>query len=207
MKLNKLIASIVIASCAGAAFADGADSSRKEDLTSGFGVLVKNNYGQCVTVLKNEGRMGCGEEAPAPPVEMKQERQVITLSADTYFDFDKSNLKPEGKEAIQKLAQDLNSRGANVQKITVVGNTDSKGTDAYNQKLSERRAAAVGNYMIENGVPASLIEAYGNGERNPVADNATAEGRAQNRRVDIAVDGVVEVPVGTPGAMQAPATN
>ena len=58
--------------------------------------------------------------------------------------------------------------------------------------------------MIENGVPASLIEAYGNGERNPVADNATAEGRAQNRRVDIAVDGVIEVPVGTPGAVPAP---
>ena len=204
MKLNKLIASIVIATCAGTAFAEGADSSRQEDLTSGYGVLVKNNYGQCVTVLKNEGRTGCGEAAPAPPVEMRQERQVITLSADTYFDFDKSNLKPEGKQAIQQLAQDLNNRGANVQKITVVGNTDSKGTDAYNQKLSERRAAAVGNYMIENGVPASLIEAYGNGERNPVADNATAEGRAQNRRVDIAVDGVIEVPVGTPGAVPAP---
>ncbi|MDO4776540.1 MAG: OmpA family protein [Cardiobacteriaceae bacterium] len=163
-----------------------------EDLTSGYGILVKNNYDQCVTVLKNEGRTGCGA---APEVEVKQERQVITLSADTYFDFDKSVLKPEGKQAIQQLAQDLNSRGANVQKITVVGNTDSKGSDAYNQKLSERRAAAVGNYMIENGVPASLIEAYGNGERNPVADNATAEGRAQNRRVDIAVDGVIEVPV------------
>lgn len=189
MKLNKLIASIAITACATSAFAD---SSRVEDLTSGFGVLVKNNFDQCVTVLKNEGRTGCGEAAPVVK-EMKQERQVITLSADTYFDFDKSVLKPEGKQAIQQLAQDLNSRGANVQKITVVGNTDSKGSDAYNQKLSERRAAAVGNYMIENGVPASLIEAYGNGERNPVADNATAEGRAQNRRVDIAVDGVIEV--------------
>ncbi|MDO5090127.1 MAG: OmpA family protein [Cardiobacteriaceae bacterium] len=192
MKLNKMIASVAIAACATSAFAD---STRVEDLTSGFGILVKNNYDQCVTVLKNEGRTGCGEAAPEPPKEMKQERQVITLSADTYFDFDKAVLKPEGKQAIQQLAQDLNSRGANVQKITVVGNTDSKGSDAYNQKLSERRAAAVGNYMIENGVPASLIEAYGNGERNPVADNATAEGRAQNRRVDIAVDGVVEVPV------------
>lgn len=190
MKLNKMIASVAIAACATSAFAD---STRVEDLTSGFGILVKNNYDQCVTVLKNEGLTGCGA---APEVkEMKQERQVITLSADTYFDFDKAVLKPEGKQAIQQLAQDLNSRGANVQKITVVGNTDSKGSDAYNQKLSERRAAAVGNYMIENGVPASLIEAYGNGERNPVADNATAEGRAQNRRVDIAVDGVVEVPV------------
>lgn len=187
MKLNKMIASVAIAACATSAFAD---STRVEDLTSGFGILVKNNYDQCVTVLKNEGLTGCG----APEVkEMKQERQVITLSADTYFDFDKAVLKPEGKQAIQQLAQDLNSRGANVQKITVVGNTDSKGSDAYNQKLSERRAAAVGNYMIENGVPASLIEAYGNGERNPVADNATAEGRAQNRRVDIAVDGVIEV--------------
>lgn len=196
MKLNKLIATIAIAACAGSAFAD---SSRVEDLTSGFGILVKNNFDQCVTVLKNEGLTGCGETAP--PTVMQAQREVITLSADTYFDFDKSDLKPEGRQAIQQLAQDLNSRGANVQKITVVGNTDSKGSDAYNQKLSERRAASVGNYMIENGVPASLIEAYGNGERNPVASNDTAEGRAQNRRVDIAVDGVIEVQA------PAPATN
>jgi len=125
---------------------------------------------------------------------------TITLAADTYFDFDKYKLKPAGKEALQQLAGDLNQRGANIQKITVVGNTDSKGSDAYNQKLSERRANTVANYLVENGVPQSLIEAYGNGERNPVATNKTAEGRAQNRRVDVTVDGLVEREVAQPAA-------
>lgn len=196
MKLKQLLAVAVLA---GASYAS---AQQLEDLTSNADtqILVKNNFGECVTVLANRNLTGCGD-APAPqPVERVQERQVVTLSADTYFDFDKAVLKPEGQAAIQQLAQQLNSRGANVQKITVVGNTDSKGSDAYNQKLSERRAAAVGNYLIENGVPASLIEAYGNGERNPVASNDTAEGRAQNRRVDITVDGVVERSVQQPTA-------
>lgn len=197
MKLKQLLAVAVLAS------ASYASAQQLENLTSNADtqILVKNNFGECVTVLANRNLTGCGD-APAQPetVQQVQERQVVSLSADTYFDFDKAVLKPEGKAAIQQLAQELNSRGANVQKITVVGNTDSKGSDAYNQKLSERRAAAVGNYLIENGVPATLIEAYGNGERNPVASNDTAEGRAQNRRVDITVDGVVERSVQQPVA-------
>lgn len=198
MKLKQLLAVAVLAS------ASYASAQQLENLTSNADtqILVKNNFGECVTVLANRNLTGCGgAPAPAPaPVEHVQDRQVVSLSADTYFDFDKAVLKPEGKAAIQQLAQQLNSRGANLQKVTVVGNTDSKGSDAYNQKLSERRAAAVGNFLIENGVPAALIEAYGNGERNPVASNDTAQGRAQNRRVDITVDGVVERSVQQPVA-------
>lgn len=200
MKLKQLLAVAVLAS------ASYASAKQLENLTSNADtqILVKNNFGECVTVLANRNLTGCGgapAPAPAPaPVEHVQDRQMVSLSADTYFDFDKAVLKPEGKAAIQQLAQQLNSRGANLQKVTVVGNTDSKGSDAYNQKLSERRAAAVGNFLIENGVPAALIEAYGNGERNPVASNDTAQGRAQNRRVDITVDGVVERSVQQPVA-------
>ena len=98
----------------------------------------------------------------------------------------------------------MNQRGANIQKITVVGHTDSKGSDAYNQKLSERRASTVANYLAENGVPSQLIEAYGQGEKNPVATNKTAEGRAQNRRVEVTVDGLVERQVQQPAAGAAP---
>lgn len=190
MKLKKLMAVAVIAAGASYAFAD----TQLEDLTSNAGgeqILVKNNFGECVTVTANRNLTGCGAAEAPKQMETVADHQVITLSADTYFDFNKYNLKPEGKAVLQQLAQQLNTRGAEIQKITVVGNTDSKGTDAYNQKLSERRAATVGNYLIENGVNPALIQAYGNGERNPVASNATAEGRAQNRRVDITVDGVV----------------
>ncbi len=190
MKLKKLIAVAALASCATSAFALTAD----EDLTSSDQTLVKNNFGECVTVNANRNLKNCGKvEKVEEKLVMGQE--LVTLSANTYFDFDKSILKSEGKSAIQELAQELNQRGANVKAITVVGNTDAKGSATYNQKLSERRAAAVGNYLIENGVPASLVEAYGNGERNPVASNATAKGRAQNRRVDIEIKGFISKPI------------
>ena len=199
MKLNKLIAVAVLASCATSAFAMTTD----EDLTSSDQTLVKNNFGECVTVKANRNLKNCGAAKMAKDVMVKEAeetmemgKELVTLSANAYFDFDKATLKTQGKASIQKLARELNQRGANIKKITVVGNTDSKGSEAYNQKLSERRAAAVGNYLIENGVPASLLEAYGNGERNPVASNATAEGRAQNRRVDISIEGFVSKPVG-----------
>ncbi|WP_233120024.1 OmpA family protein [Rappaport israeli] len=96
---------------------------------------------------------------------------------------------------MQQLASELNQRGAEVKEITIVGHTDSVGSEKYNQGLSERRARSVGDYMLENGVPASLIKAYGQGESQPVATNKTAAGRAQNRRVEITVDGQVTVPV------------
>lgn len=181
MKLKKLIAAAVIASCASSVFA-----AQPEDLTNSSGSLVKNASGECVWVKRNKGLVNCGA------VEKVMQHQQISLSADAYFDFDKAVLKPQGQQAIKDLADKLNARGADVKQITVVGNTDSIGSNAYNQKLSERRAAAVANFMIANGVPASLIKAYGDGENNPVASNATAEGRAQNRRVDITIDGLVQ---------------
>ncbi len=190
MKLKKLIAATVIATSASAAFA----LTATEDLTTDFGVVVKNNFNECVTVNANIISDECHPTA-APQTKTVMQSDVITLAADTYFDFDKSTLKPEGQQAIQQLANELNQRGANVQKITIVGHTDSIGTEKYNQGLSERRATSVGNYMLENGVPVELIEAYGQGENQPTASNKTAEGRAQNRRVEITVDGFVEVPV------------
>jgi len=76
-------------------------------------------------------------------------------------------------------------QNADVQGIKVVGNTDSVGSDAYNQKLSERRAASVVTYLEGQQVPAARLSSEGDGEAHPVADNNTAEGRAQNRRVEL----------------------
>ncbi|MDD3609634.1 MAG: OmpA family protein [Halothiobacillaceae bacterium] len=126
--------------------------------------------------------------APAPaPVPVKK---TVTLSADTYFDFDKSTLKPAGKKALDELIAELKGMKS-VDKILVVGHTDSIGTEAYNQKLSERRAATVKKYLTEGGIDGSKIEAMGKGESDPIADNKTKEGRAKNRRVDVSVDGTV----------------
>lgn len=82
-------------------------------------------------------------------------------------------------EVAQSMMRDLEQR------IEVAGYTDSQGGEKYNKDLSERRAIAVRNYLVEQGVPAQNLEAKGYGEENPIADNVTAEGRARNRRVEL----------------------
>jgi outer membrane protein OmpA-like peptidoglycan-associated protein len=102
------------------------------------------------------------------------------------FDFDKSTIKPEFEGVLDAGVEVLKENsGANVQ---IAGYTDSVGTDAYNQGLSERRANAVKDYFVAHGIDASRLTAVGYGESNPVADNSTADGRAQNRRVELNVD-------------------
>ncbi|MBU3614088.1 OmpA family protein [Polynucleobacter sp. Latsch14-2] len=111
----------------------------------------------------------------------------ITLQADTLYDFNKSDLKPEGKATLDKIAADLNKIKLEV--IIAVGNTDSVGTDAYNMALGQRRAQSVKAYLTSKGVDGSRIYTESKGKSNPVASNATAEGRAKNRRTDIEVVG------------------
>ena len=111
----------------------------------------------------------------------------ITLQADTLYDFNKSDLKPEGKATLDKIAADL--RKIKLEVIIAVGNTDSVGTDAYNMALGQRRAQSVKAYLTSKGVDGSRIYTESKGKSNPVASNATAEGRAKNRRTDIEVVG------------------
>ena len=111
----------------------------------------------------------------------------VTLQADTLFDFDKSALKPEGKAALDQVAAGI--KGVKLEVVIAVGNTDSVGTDAYNLALGQRRAESVKAYLVSKGVPADRIYTESKGKSNPVATNATAEGRSLNRRVDIEVVG------------------
>jgi len=120
--------------------------------------------------------------APAAPVSEK-----VTFAADAFFDFDKAVLKPEGKRKLDDLASKL--QGMNLEVIIAVGHTDSIGTDGYNQKLSIRRAEAVKAYMVSKGTEANRVYTEGKGEKQPVATNKSAAGRAQNRRVEIEVVG------------------
>ena len=119
---------------------------------------------------------------PAPAVASK-----VTYAADAFFDFDKSVLKPEGKAKLDDLAGKV--KGINLEVIIAVGHTDSVGTDAYNQKLSVRRSEAVKAYLVSQGIEKSRVYTEGQGEKQPVADNKTAEGRSKNRRVEIEVVG------------------
>lgn len=111
----------------------------------------------------------------------------MTYAADAFFDFDKSVLKPAGKAKLDDLVAKV--KGINLEVIIAVGHTDSIGTDAYNQKLSVRRAESVKAYLISKGIEKNRIYTEGKGEKQPVASNKTKEGRAKNRRVEIEVVG------------------
>jgi OmpA-OmpF porin, OOP family len=125
--------------------------------------------------------------APARPAPSSV-RQSVVIQADALFDFDKSVVRPDGKRAIDEALAKLN--GVDLEMVIATGHTDSIGTERYNQKLSERRAAAVKAYLVSKGIPASKITTIGKGESQPVATNKTAAGRQKNRRVDIEFKGV-----------------
>ena len=125
--------------------------------------------------------------APAPVVAPVPTSEKVSYSADAFFDFDKAVLKPAGKASLDDLSSKL--QGINLEVIIAVGHTDSIGTDAYNQKLSIRRAEAVKAYLLSKGVEANRIYTEGKGEKQPVADNKSTAGRAKNRRVEIEVVG------------------
>lgn len=110
---------------------------------------------------------------------------VITLSGSVLFATNKSDLLPGASERLNQVAEALKERPERA--ITVFGYTDSQGDASYNQTLSEKRAASVRQYLVEHGVPADHVKALGKGKGDPIADNASAEGRANNRRVEIVI--------------------
>jgi len=121
-------------------------------------------------------------EAAPQPVSEK-----VSFAAEALFDFDRALVKPEGKAALDDLMRKL--QGMDTEVMIAVGHTDSVGSDAYNQKLSLRRADAVKAYLVSKGLDQARLYTEGKGETQPIADNATAEGRARNRRVGIEVVG------------------
>ena len=111
---------------------------------------------------------------------------VITLSGSVLFATNKSELLPAAQTKLQEVARALTQQDKD-SKILIEGHTDSQGADDMNMALSQRRAESVKNYLVSQGMAADRITAVGVGKQRPIADNASPEGRANNRRVEIIV--------------------
>jgi OOP family OmpA-OmpF porin len=173
------------------------------------GAIWKNNFGQCWRTGFWTPAMAIAEcdpdltpkptvtpPPPPPPTKpvpakpkpaVKPVAEKITFAADVLFDFDKAIIKPEGKSKLDDLANKV--KGINLEVVIAIGHTDSIGSDAYNQKLSVRRAESVKAYLVSKGVEPNRIYTEGKGEKQPVASNKTKDGRQKNRRVEIEVIG------------------
>jgi outer membrane protein OmpA-like peptidoglycan-associated protein len=123
-------------------------------------------------------------QIPGVEVSRPSEGEIdVRLTSDILFDYNSSALRSESRTTLDQLGANFRQYPDN--RILVEGHTDSVGSDQYNQKLSEQRAANVADYLIDRGVPASNVTVYGYGELRPKATNDTAEGRQMNRRVEI----------------------
>ena len=202
MNINFRIGGLITSIAAGVLFASSAiayEGGQANDSYVGdsSGQNVMDSSGDCVRTSSwkvEDMTVECGAEPPAPevvvapppppPVVMYEK---TTMSTAALFDFDSDVLKEEGKVALHELGDSIKAKGAKVVDIDIIGHTDSTGPEDYNQGLSERRAQSVANYIIGEGIDASIIDVSGEGESNPIVSNDTREGRAENRRVEVNV--------------------
>jgi len=174
--------------------ANGYVQSLGGTVKSGFGLCWRTGYWSPQMATEECDPDLVPKQAPAPvpavkppPTPPKPVLEKVSLKGDTLFDFDKTVVKPEGKQVLDRLVDQ--ARDLHLEVIVAVGHTDWEGTDAYNQRLSERRANAVKAYLVSKGIAANKVYTEGKGEKLPVADNKTADGRAKNRRVEVEVVG------------------
>ena len=152
------------------------------------------NHAANLLAVEQQGRLDAEKRAATAQADLvklaavKEESRglVITLSGSVLFASDKSALLPAAQTRLNQVSDALLE--TKERKLTVEGHTDSQGSSSYNQQLSQKRAEAVRTYIISRGYPADLIVAQGIGKDRPIADNANAEGRANNRRVEIIID-------------------
>jgi len=173
---------------------------------SGTGLCWRTGYWtpamaieECDPDLVKKAEAAPAPAAPAPVAAPKPAAKKVTLSADALFDFDKAVLRDEGKAKLDKLSEDV--KGLNLEVIIATGHADRFGTDAYNQKLSEKRAQAVKAYLTDKGIEANRVFAEGKGETQPVTKPGDCKGPKSkkvidclqpDRRVDIEVIGTTK---------------
>jgi len=169
-------------------------------LGAGTGAIVSDNKGRGAVIggiLGAAGGATIGNALDKQEAELRQqldndvrivntgERLVLTMPQDILFDVDSATVTPVLRDDLFKVADSLRKYPDTT--VQVIGHTDSDGTASYNQRLSERRANAVADVLLDGGVRSGRVRAFGRGEDQPVASNLTPEGKRQNRRVEIVI--------------------
>lgn len=207
--MNKLVYAILIASSVSTSGMAVASERTCAYAYDSAGNVVRDSAGDCVrsgswrpegAIAECEPDMKQPEPAPEPmaepaPVPKPAPQPVyktVSLGAGALFAVNSAELQPEGKRELDALVEGLRKMSS-VQSISIAGHTDSTGDADYNKDLSMRRATAVKNYLLEKGVDPNIMTTVGWGETKPIADNATREGRARNRRVEITISGNTRV--------------
>src|SRR5829696_3861276 len=150
-----------------------------------IGAVVGGAAGAVIGHQMDQQAKEIDQSIPGATVARVGEGIAVTFESGLLFDYDSDVVKTTAAGNLRTLAQSLD-KYPNTD-LMIVGHTDSQGGDAYNQQLSERRAAAARNYLISQGVAATRIKVAGRGESEPIADNAAEAGRSQNRRVEVAI--------------------
>ncbi|MBL3599250.1 MAG: OmpA family protein [gamma proteobacterium endosymbiont of Lamellibrachia anaximandri] len=200
-----------------------AEESLVDGYAKSGGGVAKNSYGECWRTSyanSSEKLLECGYEAPKPepvkvaapvpepkPVVVSKEvvatstavsltttiAEMVDIKAGVLFGFDSAELSDDGKSIINERIQRFHGKHVKTLEVKVVGYTDTSGPEAYNKKLSERRAETVATYLEQHTkIQDKEIESIGMGEAEPIADNGTREGRKLNRRVEIHFEGTME---------------
>lgn len=194
MLMPAVVAAVLIQGCTTAS--DSLRTSAGKKMGVGY-VASKSDYvrvtdGDCLRSIgwsSDNVVVECQASAKAPQAEPKQLAK-LSYNGKALFEFDSAQLSAAGRQELDKLVAKMNSHSG-IGEVSVVGHADSIGTSNYNQSLSERRATTVRSYL-KSALNDISVSARGMGESKPVADNSTAAGRQQNRRVEVNVDATVE---------------
>jgi len=184
--LNQTQRGAVIGAAAGGAVGAAVGSATGSTARGAIiGAAVGGTAGAVIGRQMDQQRAELAQELPGARVERYGEGLLITFDSGILFGFDSDVIQGAARENLTNLSNSLRSYPET--EVLIVGHTDNVGSAQYNQGLSERRAAAARNYLVSQGVPSNRIRTQGMGLREPVASNETESGRAQNRRVEVAI--------------------
>lgn len=182
-----------VGAVAGAVLGHQLDGKSGRYVGAAVGALAGGGVGHYMDRQQRDFEDALRREREANQLEIERLRDdtlKLTVDSEVSFDFNRAEIKPAFRSSLEKLAQLLLKYDRTV--VHVVGHTDSVGDENYNQRLSERRAESVADFLASYGVPRDRLRTEGRGEREPRATNATEAGRQLNRRVEVFVKPVVE---------------